>query len=186
MPEIDRRRFVKAGLAIVAGIAVESAVLPIKVGAAVGLEKLSSQKAGNASIHSETEEGYSLTEYQRYQYQLGLPVTEELIFRAIPSYILSKREGVVDPFEETVRGTGGLRMTRREMIWGSAASVFFALPHSITPKGFDTRIIPLPQFIGGLSKWYLQRKFGIIANISAHVFNNSLAIWVTDKLSSPR
>lgn len=194
MAEIDRRKFLKIGLAVAAGVGVESIMLPVKIGTAFALEQISKTETGNAYTNDKMkkddcqnpdEQANCITKNafsagDRVLIQFTGPIFEEALFRTAPSLVLSKLEGAKDPIDEARYGTGGLGMTRREMIWGGVSSAVFAILHNITPKGFDTRIIPAPQFLGGLSAWYLQRRFGIIANITGHIFTNSVAMWAYD------
>lgn len=67
-------------------------------------------------------------------------------------------------------------MSRREFGAGLALSTLFGALHNITEKGIDTRTIPASQTLGGMAHWYLQRKFGLLANTTAHFLNNAIAV----------
>jgi len=76
-------------------------------------------------------------------------------------------------------GTGlesGAGLTRRELLIGGLSSLFFGAAHNLTSSGFDTQTIPASQIYGGGVYWYFQRKFGIAANLTAHIYNNLRAV----------
>lgn len=187
--EINRRHFLKLGVTLAAGLASGALLLPVSSSVTSEVEKLSGKPTGNASVkvsaktkcEDAEDEKKCIDEYAhsnelKFVAVVEAPLVEEAINRAAPSLLLSKWEGAKDPIEDTLRGTGGFTMTRREIVSGIATSLFFGGVHNITDKGFDTNTIPASQTVGGFSFWYLQRKFGIMANMTAHAFHNFLAL----------
>lgn len=56
----------------------------------------------------------------------------------------------------------------------------FAAVHNFGSDGFNTRVIPAPQFMGGLIFWVLQRRRGIVSNTMAHATVNFIAVNAAD------
>lgn len=93
------------------------------------------------------------------------PMTEEVIFRALPSFIT-----------DVIKGQS------REVLWevGIPVAGIFALYHNVgkdkdTEKTIFVRDkIPLRQFAGGLFFWYLMRERGFPHAVVAHSITNSI------------
>lgn len=82
------------------------------------------------------------------------PVTEELMFRELPSRVLEHKG-----YENGSNGSKKAKL---------ATAALFAAMHS-GPDG-----IPLPQFLGGLNYGRIHEKRGLKASVAAHVTNNAL------------
>jgi hypothetical protein len=190
MSEFDRRGFLKMGANIAAGVAVGEVLFSVKGNVNRGVEEITHHPTGNASDEKTITESCknSLTPQecaQNYQFSpkekldtlVGGPLVEEGLFRAVPSCIVSWREKSKNPMEDVVRGTGGFGLSRRELIGGVTSSIAFGAVHNLTTKGIDTNTIPASQTFDGMVYWYLQRKFGIVANTIAHSFNNFRSIF---------
>lgn len=189
MSEIDRRTFLKVGATLAAGVAVGEFMVPVNIKVNEVLEEATGHPTGNAAIIQEIEascknadnpqacvQNYEFSTDDKVKGIVVAPIQEELIFRAVPSGIVSATEDREDPIADVLTGTGGFGMSRREFIGGAASSVIFGALHNITDKGIDTKTIPASQTLGGMVSWYLQRKLGIAANTIAHVVNNFKAL----------
>lgn len=200
--EIDRRKFLglslKLSTACVVGVASDVITIPVSMLVAKEAENLSGHPNGNAGKRAQVEDSckdaedkekciqsYVPSNADRLYGIAAAPIMEESTYRALPSWYISVKEGAEEPLKETCLGVGGFVMTRREIIVGTISSVLFGMFHNFTVVkkedesvsiGFDTKIIPASQTMLGLSAWYLQRKFGIFANMSAHAFYNFLAL----------
>lgn len=185
MREIDRRTFIKLGAVTVVGVAAEEFLVPAMIKVDRAIEETTGQPAGNANlrqiIEKKCENSQSPQEcFQNYRYSseekvagiVFAPVVEEVLFRSIPSWIVSTSEGRKDPVGDVLTGTGGLKMTRREFFAGAVTSILYGAVHNITERGIDTKTIPSSNTIIGMVFWYLQRKLGIASNILAHALYN--------------
>ena len=190
MKEVDRRTFFKIGLAVATGAVVNEAIYPVKAKLNEEVEKVTNYQAGNASQRTEIEETCKDTSdkldcYQNFDYSTADkiyaitvgPVTEESVFRGLPSLMLSGVDKREDPFRDVLTGTGGLGLARRELLVGIGTSFLFGLAHNITSKGIDTKTIPASMTFAGGLYWYLQRKLGIASNIATHAMHNFKAVW---------
>ncbi|MBX4205881.1 CPBP family intramembrane metalloprotease, partial [Candidatus Microgenomates bacterium] len=130
----------------------------------------------NSPNNGDCIENYKFTENEEVSITITGPIIEELICRAIPSILLSIKESSEDVEKEMIYGTGGLKMSKNEVVVGMITSTIFAELHNFTSQGFDVKNIPLPQFIFGSIAWYLQRKFGYFSNLSAHMLQNTIAL----------
>lgn len=190
MKEFNRRTFLKVGATLVTSVAVEELMAPVKVKINEDVEQATGQRAGNAGGYQEIEDACkdAANEQECFQsYQpptvdkiIGIivaPPQEELLFRGVPSGLVSASEHKDNPITDVLTGAGGgLGMTRRELLVGVGSSVIFGAVHNITNQGIDTKTIPASQTVGGIVYWYLQRKFGIAANTLAHAWNNFKAM----------
>lgn len=189
MKEIDRRTFIKFGVSAVVGVVVEGLVNPIKPQINNFTERVTGLSAGNASLHQQIEDDCKNSPnpqecIENYEFSLPMkaygivvaPIQEEIVYRGMPSYFVSDKEGRQDPVSDILLGTGGIGMTRRELLFGGISSVIFGAVHNVTNKGIDLKTIPASQTFGGAIYWYLQRKLGIFANIFAHMTNNIKAL----------
>ena len=123
-----------------------------KAGDKVGVP-LGHGRKDNASINRFAEEHPVLAASSS---TLGTPITEELIFRELPSRVLEKK-GYDD----------GSLVSRRAKL---AIAGIFAATHA----GPDA--IPVPQFIGGLNYNRIHKKRGVKASMLAHATNNALYV----------
>lgn len=191
MKEINRRTFLRWGATLATGVAVGEFMIPVKVRLNEVVEQATGHPSGNASLRQEIEEACKDSDLdnvqncvQNYQFPTAdkvmdivvEPIGGELLFRGLPSGMVSEMEDRDDPIIDVLSGTGRLGMTRRELLVGVATSIIFRAIHNITDKGIDTKTIPASQTVGGMVYWYLQRKLGIAANILAHVWNNFRAL----------
>lgn len=148
------------------------------------VEQVTGYPAGNVGARQEKEvcgtnaqkcgQYYELSTAGKIAALTVITTFEEVLFRFMPSVLLSAVEKRGNPVRDTFIGTGGLGMTRRELIVGAVTTAAFGAAHNITKdgKGFDTSKIPASQTIDGAVYWYLQRKFGIVANTFAHTWHN--------------
>lgn len=191
MPEIDRRAFLRLSLGAAAG-ALTGMVLPPVSGLVMdGIQQTTGRRSGNIQLEEVVQEycnsqNYSEEECFKAAKQIlednevdiivVFPIGEEVAFRVLPSLGLSSVNTAEDSISTTISGTGGLLLTRRELGVGVVSTLIFAGFHNVTPRGFDTEAIPLHGIITGGTFWYLQRKFGFLANTLAHIVNNSIAM----------
>lgn len=192
MSELDRRSFLKLALGVGAGVAVTELRRPLVNKAVPLFEKATGLETGNASMQEVYEEMATQCQdktdpracleemvgsaEQMRTNVIVAPITEELMFRGVPSMLVSELEGSKEAPKEFLFGTPGIGLTRRELLVGTIASLFFGAVHNFTSEGFSTRVVPITQTTGGMIYWYLQRKFGILSNIAAHSWNNFRAI----------
>lgn len=185
LSEIDRRRFLRMGMGVCVGLATGAVSVPLTIQANESIQKITGRYEVNAGLEewmAEFCKGQDISqeeclkrfvvEYEPLVTVIG-PVFEEISFRAIPSMGLSmlNRE---DPVT-TLSGNGGVLLTRRELGVGIISSVLFAGVHNLTRKGFDAETFPVTGVLFGSALWYLQRKFGLLANTLAHMTNNFIA-----------
>lgn len=198
MAEFDRRAFLRMSIGAVAGIATGTISLPVSIGIAEGIQQATGMRVGNTHLEdafaeSCDDQGLSkaecfdemkkvITKNEPFLTVIG-PVLEEGSFRAIPSFILS----ATDPEEDamtTISGRSGSLLSRRELVAGVISTALFAGMHSLTKEGLEG--IPAPQAVSGFSFWYLQRRFGFLANTLAHITHNSIATQIIKNTSFPQ
>lgn len=170
MKEIDRRTFLKFGAAVGVGTVVNAVLIPAEIGANLAVKQVGGRPTG---ISTNESDFISL---------VRAPILEEVNFRAVPSFGLSlweRRTSVdlksylKDSLNDVLTGNkNSFKLTRRELLVGTVTSLLFGALHNITSKGFDTQAIPASQIVGGFGLWWLQRKFGILSNITAHSVSN--------------
>lgn len=183
MREVDRRDFLRSMLGTAFAIAATDKVLvPAQLKINASVREITAHPTGNAGMRDEIEdlckeksdmlscrEEYYKSSTNRFNGIVMAPITEEMVFRALPSAIISEKGNVG---RELIFGTAGLGMTRRELLAGVISSLIFGGVHNITAKGFDTNTIPASQTFVGIVSWYLQRKFGFFANTASHMMSN--------------
>lgn len=183
--ERDRRSFLKLGVAAGIGLVVGETKIPVGRIINRAVEKTTNRPTGNANQRQQMEEHCAKSDdfntcVQHFKYTpkqntynicIG-PTLEEFAFRANPSFIVSMLEQREDPVAVVLYGTGGWSMTRRELFAGVLSSIFFGLTHNLTSTGIDTKTIPASITFSGMIYWYLQRKFGFVANTLAHAWFN--------------
>lgn len=196
---ISRREFFsKAGTPLLAGLAAGTLLVPVGLAANAITENTTNHPAGNANIDSQVQkacaededpikcmDNYELPKDTKLRAVIDAPISEELIFRAFPSVAVDTIESVKDDYDENcenpllvlARGTNRKHFTRGEVIAGVGSTLLFGAAHNITNQGFNTRMIPSSQLIGGGVAWVLQRRFGFLANTSAHATLNGLDIF---------
>jgi hypothetical protein len=81
-----------------------------------------------------------------------------------------------DALKNVAFGTPEFKMSRREWVAGAIGAVLSGATHNLTPSGIDTKTLPLSQIVGGGVLWSLQRKFGFLANTTAHAVHNLWAL----------
>jgi hypothetical protein len=189
MPEINRRQFLKlgAGLGLRAGVAVATGEALIPAGLEINkiTEDLTHQKTGNAYIREKFKDRcvdpdctqLFLTSQEKAEAVLQAPITEEFLFRAFPSFVLSISEKNDWPEIEMIRGTQDLSFSRREFFTGVLSSLIFGYFHNLTESGVDVQTIPAAQILMGEALWYLQRKFGYFTNTLTHM-------WISGRIVS--
>lgn len=199
MREIDRRAFLRLSIGAVAGVA-SGTVLYVLNGLVIeGIQQTTGRRAGNVHLEDVLQEHCKSQDYSEEEcFKVAKqtledheatvtvvgPIIEEVAFRVFPSFVLSSVNTNEDPISTTISGRGGLLLTRRELGVGVVSTLMFAGFHNITPRGLDTEAVPLPGIITGSALWYLQRKFGFLANILAHITNNSIAIQLIKNTSA--
>lgn len=104
-----------------------------------------------------------------YRQAVYVGMSEEFAFRLLPSFF----GGENDEEEEMVVG-----MSRREVIAGALSSLYFGVHHNLLPSEgrFRTDILPLHQTTMGFAWWWMQRRFGYVANATSHAVNNVSAL----------
>ena len=180
MMEMDRRTFLRMGITPLVGLVAGMALYPIGGELEISVQKITGRPAGNAVLDGfikkscedqpnppECVQHFQFTGSEKVLTTVVGPIIEELILRAIPSLVLSKINQE-DALGILVSGNGGVLMTKRELVVGAV--------HNLTLKGIDTETIPAPITLMGFAFWYLQRKFGILANTIAHSTNNTIAV----------
>lgn len=183
-----RKMFLKAFVPLVAGTVVGDVMVEPSVKISREVEKVTHARTGNAQVYVEAEklsgEGVAPDELNKRIKQEFAPSVgdviiwaseEETLTRALPSAIISGDSGK-NRWDEVIFGMNNIRVTRKEFVTGVISSLIFGIMHNFTEKGFDTKTIPASQTAGGMVLWYLQRKLGVISNITAHsVYNLRLA-----------
>ncbi len=194
MPEIDRRKFLRAVVGVPIGVAVSAGSAIPEWGSAILIENMTDMEAGNANTEQMLQDNcvdiegdgvcdsYEFSPSEEAMITLTAPVVEEVFFRAMPSAFLDELESENDPtvagtLGDMIIGTEGKGLSRRELIVGGLSSFAFGIAHNDTSNGFNTNFIPVPQMIFGMSMWWLQRRFGMLSNITAHISRNSAALW---------
>lgn len=86
------------------------------------------------------------------------PFVEELVFRAAPSALIN----LFSKSEST---------TTSRLGFGLATSALFAQAHNI---GAQKKSLPIPQFVGGMALWRINRSKGLINAAVAHGATNAL------------
>lgn len=188
---MERREFLRISTGAVAGVVTGTVLLPLNISLSETIQQTTGRRTGNVGLvdileehcksqnYSEEEcfkEVKQIVEDQKLLFTLVGPTVEEVAFRAMPSLALSLANQEENPLSTTISGTGGLLLTRRELGVGLVSSILFAGIHSVTPRGFDTEASLIPGIISGSAFWYLQRKFGFLANTLAHITNNYIAV----------
>ncbi len=189
--EYSRRSFLLGALGVVAGAGVGAVVIPpLAENTNKWTTELTGQPTGNANWQNELEDHCAQTSDPKACIQEGelshkskilgstvIPLTEEVVFRGVPSFCLDVMEDddKAKALRVVARGTETYKFTRNELIFGAFTSLIFGLSHNVPSgglKGFDTKTIPASQTIDGAVYWGLARKFGIGSSIAAHaVFN---------------
>lgn len=187
MKESGRRKFLKFGSKALMGGVAGSIFYPVAQKARQEVEKQTGRSMSNANMRANIEAQCKdrddleqcAKEYVYSPTTLGnsivvAPIIEELTYRGLPSlHYMGDESGGMNTL---INGTGGLTLSRREVLLGIASSTVFGLMHNITQTkdglGIDTKTIPVSQSVAGLGYWYLQRKLGIAANIAAHMIYN--------------
>lgn len=183
MKEVGRRQFLKLTSAAIIGIATGQVVHPLKLELNKTVEQKTGFPAGNTDIRimmeeacqgkpneAECYENWRIPFKERIFGVLIAPPIEEFVFRGIPSFLVSRREKSANPISDLLYGTGGLTMSKSELVGGVISSLIFGGVHMF--DGLKVKTIPASQIFGGVVSWYLQRKFGIVANTLEHMVNN--------------
>lgn len=185
---IDRRNFLKTCAGICALELTNTCMPSAKIFVNQAVEKATGHPTGNAQITKRQRmdcppneaTNCPTLELSKDEKILAIaisPPLEETMFRVFPSLTISAiDDNRKNPIKDVLWGTGGLGMTRREILVGIGSSLSFGLLHNITTRGIDTNTIPASQTLGGMIYWILQRKFGIFASNIAHIRNNYNAI----------
>lgn len=182
MKELDRRSFLKLSAAATIGTFTGTFTPRLATEVDKSVENATGIRTGNAAAYhrqethlndtdSSTRIGNTPMAVKAPIYTL-VSIEEEAIFRAAPSALLSHSENGDNLMREVVYGTGHIGLNRREFFVGLITSGLFGIAHNFIDGGVDTKTIPASQASGGLILWYLQRKFGFIANVSAHTLHN--------------
>lgn len=186
---MDRRRFLKSGIGAILGMAVGATWIPVGSAITDVVQQTTGRPVTNKGLEEfmdkycqDKPNPQACVEHLDLPYELEIyttvvgPILEEAIFRAAPSALLSFVNSE-DILETLSSGTRKPRMTKRELLLGTATSLLFGLGHNFTTKGdLDSQTIPATSTLIGLSLWYLQRKFGFLANTLSHITTNSLAV----------
>lgn len=183
MKEVGRRQFLKLATAAIIGIATGQVVQPLKLELNKTVEQKTGIPAGNTDIRimmeeecqgkpneEECYENWKIPFKDRIIGVLVAPPIEEIVFRGIPSVLVSRWEKSADPTLDLLYGVGGITLSRSELVGGVISSLIFGGAHML--DGLKVKTIPASQIFGGVVYWYLQRKFGIVANTLEHMVNN--------------
>lgn len=185
MKEISRRNFLRLATTVGIGAAVGIAEIPASLAVNNITEELTGHLTGNSDMTQKVQEecatqdcsqGIPFTAREQLRAIVVGPIEEEFVLRAMPSIIVSNSEKSLHPIKDVLEGTGGVRLSRRELLGGLMSSVLFGIAHNFTDTGFNTQRIPASQFLGGFVLWYLQRKRGFLGNVSAHMTFNAAVI----------
>lgn len=191
MKETNRRTFLKLGATVAVSVVAKELSIPVEILVNSVVEETTGHPTGNSytsGVLEEKCEGIDNTEecmqsnnlplYIKIQSVTTAPLAEETVFRAIPSAAVSATLGKEDVVSDVLSGTGGLKMTRRELLVGAVSSIAFGAVHNLTDNGrFDTNKIPAGITASGFTYWYLQRKFGLAASVAAHTWHNFRAVF---------
>jgi len=180
---IDRRSFLRSCIGAGLGVGLSATVrIPLNIELSEKVTELTGVETGNASLHQfikdECETAVD-SEYceEHWEPSLGMqlnsevvgPILEEYFFRVIPSGYLDKWEDKEAEHSDIVNeGTEPFHFTRKEAVVGAISSLIFGLGHNWTGRGIDTKTIPASQTASGFFYWYLMRRFGVAASITAH------------------
>lgn len=198
---MSRRQLLGRVTPLVAGVCSGFLSVPVELTTNKLIEDATGHDTGNAGIRqAQADACRDKLDPARCQTQipfankqireiLTAPVHEELAFRVAPSLItdeLEKANGGEDPFDVIIHGTERTRFTRTEIVAGAISSLLFGAAHNYTGKKFNTRTIPASQTLTGAMFWVLQRRFGIVANLSAHLTGNAFKVAVVQQASKRR
>lgn len=186
---ISRRDFLRHGSSVTIGARVAIRLFPVEIVTILATDAIPGYESGNAGYGEAIEEGckdqpdpkkcveeWQPTTQDIVEAVIEAPVKEEAIYRLLPSVLLDtygKGRQDATPVQES------LKLSRRELRTGLATSLVFALEHNRTATGFNTRTIPASQFLTGMAYWWLQRKHGVVANVTAHATGNAIAVGST-------
>lgn len=190
---VSRRGFLRAMFGVGLGVAIGAGVTPsLAEFVDSETEGLTGATTGNAGFKQkivdgcppDLDEAQCLSEWNPsggdvIQLTVEAPITEEIMFRGIPSMLLDTvfNKGEIDTMPVSIlRGTDDFKFTKREIITGVASSAIFGAAHNITGTGFDMKTIPASQTVDGLLYWCLTRKFGLPASIVAHASHNVMSL----------
>lgn len=196
--DIDRRAFLRSmtgmGIGVVTGVYV---LPPVAFAATLAATEVTHEHVGNANVQEMVqseceakpdpkacEEAWVPDDNFMVYSTVVAPIREEFAFRAVPSTMLdvvsrrSHAEGE-GPMDVLAHGTSQRTFSRGEVIAGALSSLAFAAVHNATAKGYDTKAVPLPQAMTGMTLWGLARKFGIGSSIAAHAGLNSFLFTLT-------
>ncbi len=189
MKEVSRRDFIKGLLGVAIGVGSGLTLESQNNNINHVVERHTQFNSENASMHQMAEDkcskspnpevcvkNYKFPLVDRISYSTLYPVVEEGVYRALPSFLLDATNDTCDDIEtaakKVITGSGGILLSRRELLIGVPASLIFGLSHNVTEHGVDTNTLPTVQTTGGFMLWYLQRKFGFGSNTAAHIAFN--------------
>ncbi len=168
---VSRRNFLRMSGGIAAGVVVEEITVPVKQQLERGVSSITGHPTGNAQFDKSAVDREIPSE-EKIIHTVVPPVIEEPIFRGAPSYVLNTFEKSETPLKDVMTGTGGIGLTRKEVLTGGVMALVFAGLHNKTEEEFDRKTIPVSQFLLGAETWYLQRKAGLPSAMVAHGWNN--------------
>lgn len=185
----SRREFLKraTGLSLAAAAGSTKPVFLEKVNTTT--EKLTGVPTGNPSLREKFASNPNLSLLDKVRLVFSGPITEELVYRATPSFLASEQYDQEKIQAEVLNGVDNLRLSRREMMLAAVTSVLFGYAHNFYEDKnsgtirFEPHSIPAAQLASGGFYWYLQRKFGLPANTLAHMLNNFVALRKFEKRS---
>ena len=200
-PEHHSRRSVLQASALIAGLKVLPIELPAAVaaqlaadgiqdatgweGAAPGSkpESVLTTEANTFAQTTEETEALSIpTTNQDLAAIVIAPILEEAVFRALPSFILTKTAG---PHER--RKEKHIGLSNPELATGIATSTIFAAAHIPRNRSMGAKNrAPAAQFITGMCGCRLQRRNGFGANVAMHSGHNAVAVGITKLASRAR
>ncbi|MBI4097903.1 MAG: hypothetical protein HY426_02580 [Candidatus Levybacteria bacterium] len=163
---IERRAFLKAAAIVVAGpiFAYGSKAVEPQIDADVNrrTDFTSGDLRGEAqAAHPSTLENPAIQ-----------AVTEEVIFRAVPSIYASWRGKlhINEPIRDVAIGVKEDHdlTTRREFLAGGLSTLAYSGYSNLTDRRIDINTVPVSPAFRGLGLWVLQRKLGIVANTAAN------------------
>jgi hypothetical protein len=179
MSEFDRRSLFKFAGKIATGVAAGEMYIRTAPHINDSASNITGLNVGNAAYNERIDASLLASEERKKETQMQFkaivvaPIVEETSFRALPSALVSKREGSADATQDVLQGVGGTSMTRRELGVGFVSSMLFGAAHNITNKGINTDTIPAAQTYLGAINWYLQRKLGLFTSITSHAMVNA-------------
>jgi hypothetical protein len=186
---VDRRSFLRGVGGMVAGAALGAVMAPavplIDQGAEQGLQQVQPEWVAPADRNpcAPPRDAQACPTFDersnasKVDTLVVAPFMEELLLRRLPSYLCGPSE-VHQPY----RSWG---LTLREVGLGLLSAAAQALVHGRRRGNYEPRNASPGAALEGAGYWYLQRKMGFVANLTAHMARNAGAVALTDLAAKP-